>query len=92
MKSELGVNRGRRTRKMTYAGHTVPRPPVISLHQPGRLRVANVIALLGVSHSSLYAGMRVHRYPRADGYDGVIPYWNTSTIHAFLAGEWSAPC
>lgn len=71
-------------------GHTQPRAPIVSLDQPGRLRVANVIALLGISHSSLYAGLRpkpgetTTRYPKPDGRDGGFPYWKTATILAFL--------
>lgn len=66
-------------------GHTRPRQPTISLDQPGRLRIAHVIALFGISHSSLYMGMRKGRYPKPDGYDGSIPYFNTETIRNYLA-------
>lgn len=66
------------------SGHTKPLPPTIALDQPGRLRVANVMALLGVSHSTLYAGLKSGRYPAPDGYDGPMPYWLTATIRDFL--------
>lgn len=66
------------------SGHTRPRQPAISLDQPGRLRVANLLALLNVSHSTLYAGIKSGRYPNADGRDGSFPYWNTATIKNYL--------
>lgn len=65
-------------------GHTRAKPPLINLSEPGRLRVAHVMALLGISHSTLYAGMQSGRYPNVDGRDGKFPYWNTSTIKKFL--------
>ncbi len=65
-------------------GHTRAKAPIISLDQPGRLRVAHVLCLLSVSHSTLYVGIKTGRYPKPDGYDGKIPYWNTSTIKLFL--------
>ena len=65
-------------------GHTRAKAPLISLSEPGRLRVANVMALLGVSHSTFYAGLKTGRYPREDGRDGQFPYWKTSTIKAIL--------
>lgn len=65
-------------------GHTIPRAPVISLEQEGRLRVSNLMAILGVSHSTLYGGLKSGRYPKPDGHDGKIPYWRTDTIKAFL--------
>lgn len=72
--------------KVKKSGHTKPKAPVISLDQPGRLRVAHVMSLLGVGHSTLYEGMRLKRYPRPDGYDGKIPYFLTETIRKFLRG------
>jgi hypothetical protein len=65
-------------------GHTRPRQPIISLDQEGRLRVANMLAILNVSHSTFYAGLKTGRYPAPDGLDGKIPYWATSTIRCFL--------
>jgi hypothetical protein len=73
-------------------GHTAPRAPVISLDQPGRLRVANLLAILGISHATLYAGLKpkpgetTTRYPKPDGRDGKFPYWKTSTLREFLDG------
>ena len=67
-------------------GHTKAEAPTISLDQPGRLRVAHVMSLLGVSHSTLYEGIRRKRYPEPDGRDRKIPYWNTATIKHFMLG------
>ena len=81
------------TRRSVGRGHTAPRAPIISLDQPGRLRLANVIALLGISHSTFCAGLKPRkkgdvivprRYPPPDGYDGKFPWWRTDTIKAFL--------
>ena len=65
-------------------GHTKAKPPLISLHEPGRLRVAHLLALLGVSHSTLYQRMDAGSYPKPDGYDGKFPFWKTSTIKRFI--------
>lgn len=65
-------------------GHTRPRRPEMSLNEPGRLRVSNLLALLNISHSTLYAGLKHGRYPSPDGKDGNFPYWKTSTIKTFL--------
>lgn len=59
--------------------------PVVSLDQPGRLRVANLMALLGISRPSVYARVADGRLPAADGHDG-RPYWNTQTVRAYLSG------
>ncbi len=60
---------------------TVPVPPLIGAE---RLRVADVLVLLGISRSTLYAGVATGRYPPADGKDGNIPFWKASTIKGFL--------
>jgi len=65
-------------------GHTRAKAPTISLDKPGRLRVAHLMALLGVSHSTLYAGIASARYPKPDGMDGRIPYWRTQTVRSLL--------
>ncbi len=70
--------------KTRKSGHTRAKAPIISLDQPGRLRVAHLLALFATSHSSLYAGMRRGRYPRPSGYDGTIPFWDTAVVRAFL--------
>jgi hypothetical protein len=59
-------------------------PHWIRLDQPGRLRVANVQALLNVSRATLYAGLASGRYPKPDGHDGNMPYWCTETIRPLL--------
>jgi hypothetical protein len=65
-------------------GHTQARAPIISLDQPGRLRVAHLLAVLAISHATLYAGLKTGRYPPPDGRDGKFPYWKTGTVKAFL--------
>lgn len=70
--------------KRKNSGHTRPRKPEIDLNQLGRLRVANMLAILNVSHATFYAGLKTGRYPSPDGRDGSFPYWMTSTIRAFL--------
>lgn len=67
-----------------HRGHTRAKAPTISLTQPGRLRVSHILALLGVSHSTLYAGLKSGRYPEPDGYDGHMPFWKTGTIRKFI--------
>ncbi len=61
-----------------------PQAPEISLSQPGRLRVANMMSLLGVSRTTLYGGINSGRYPEPDGKDGRIPFWNTETVRTWL--------
>jgi predicted DNA-binding transcriptional regulator AlpA len=68
----------------TRASHTRPQAPIIDLNQPGRLRVAHVMSLLGISHATLYAGLKTGRYPAPDGRDGRIPFWRTERIRNFL--------
>ncbi len=73
-----------------YRTHTRPRAPVITLDQPGRLRVGHLLAILGISCTTLYDGVTpkpgqtTTRYPKPDGYDGRFPYWNTRTVREFL--------
>jgi predicted DNA-binding transcriptional regulator AlpA len=68
----------------TRNGHTRPVAPVLDLNGPGRLRVAHLLALLGVSHSTLYSRIKGGHFPPPDGYDGSMPYWKTSTIRPLL--------
>lgn len=66
------------------SGHTQPQVPQISLHEPGRLRVAHMQALLGgISHSAFYSRLALGRVPKPDGHDP-RPYWKTETAKAFL--------
>ncbi len=73
--------------KKVSAKQLKPKAPEISLAQPGHLRVANLMSLFGVSRTTLYAGVNAGRYPKPDGKDGRLPYWNTETIRAWLAGK-----
>jgi hypothetical protein len=58
--------------------------PVIDLSQPGRLRIADVCRVLGVSRTTLYLGVKEGRYPASSGKDGNMPYWNTDVIRVYL--------
>lgn len=78
---EVAVVGGKRKRN----GHTRAKAPIISLDQPGRLRVAHLLSLLSISHATLYAGLKSGRYPQPDGFDGKMPFWQTATIRAYLA-------
>lgn len=77
-----GLNRS--ASEKAPAKKVMPKAPDISLTQPGRLRVANLMSLFGVSRATLYAGMNSGRYPEADGKDGRLPYWNTETVRQWL--------
>lgn len=68
-------------------GHTRAKDTLINIERPGRLRVANLLALLNVSHSTLYAGIKSGRYPVPDGKDGKLPYWYTATIRPLLGSS-----
>lgn len=67
-------------------GHVSPRRPLIDLNQPGKLRTAEVMALEGSSHSTIYAKMKKGLFPLPDGNDGTN-YWNTSTMRNRLNGS-----
>lgn len=70
-------------------------PPQIPLDQPGRLRVANLMALFGISHQTLYVRLRGGHLPKPDGYDLETshtgrrgrPYWFTGTIVKLLTKD-----
>lgn len=68
-------------------GHTRPAPPIIDINGPGRLRVAHLMALFGIAHSTLYARVRAGEMPPSDGKDGNIPFWFTSTILPYLTKD-----
>jgi predicted DNA-binding transcriptional regulator AlpA len=68
-------------------GHTKAVAPIIPLDQPGRLRVSHLMSILGISHSTLYHGIKMGRYPKRDGLDGKMPFWNTETIRNFLKAK-----
>lgn len=61
-----------------------PMAPLISLNQPGRLRFANLMALFGISHQTLYKRMKEGVIPQPDGHDGPHPFWYTATIRPLL--------
>jgi hypothetical protein len=67
--------------------HTKRKWPTVPLDQPGRLSVANLMALFDKSHSRLYELIRLPAYgfPQPDGYEGNHPYWMTATIAAYRA-------
>lgn len=66
--------------------------PLIPLDQPGRLRLANLQALFGCSHATIYSRMEQGLLPQPDGYDLANrpkgrrgrPYWYTATIRPLL--------
>lgn len=60
-----------------------PVAPVIALDQPGRLRVANLMALLGIGRTAVYERVADGRLPAPDGHDG-RPYWDTHSINTVL--------
>lgn len=68
--------------------------PVISLDQPGRLRMANLMAVFNCSHTTIYQRIKTGEFPKPDGYDWPSrpvgkqgrPYWNTATIRGRLEG------
>ena len=73
-----------RSQVQRQRGHVMPAAPLIPLTSPGILRTAHVLALCGISHSTLYARQRVGTFPMPDGRDGALNYWNTQTIRQFL--------
>lgn len=68
--------------------------PLISLDQPGRLRMANLMAIFSCSHTTIYQRIKTGEFPKPDGYDWPNqptgkqgrPYWNTETIRMRLEG------
>ena len=64
--------------------HVTPRAPLIDINGLGRLRTAHVLALTGLSHSTLYVRMKANQFPKSDGKDGKMVYWNTHTIRKYL--------
>ena len=68
-------------------GHVRPKPPIIDINQQGRLRSGHVLALCGISHSTLYLRMKQKLFPQPDGKDGGLNYWNTQTIKKYLESD-----
>lgn len=73
--------------KARKSGHTKPKAPIVPLDQPGRLRVSNMMAILGVGHSTFVQGVKKGRYPPPDGRDGSFPFWYNSTGRKCVAGN-----
>ena len=67
-------------------GHVRAKESSTPLSEQGRLSVANVMHLLDISHSALYAGIP-RRFPSPDFYEGNKPYWDTQTIREFKERE-----
>lgn len=65
--------------KATKGGHVLPEAPLISLHQPGRLRTKHILAIAGWSHSTLYNRMRTGAFP-TPLKDGRSNYWTTDQV------------
>lgn len=64
--------------------HRKGKAPLVSLDQPGRLWIPNLIHLFGVSHQTIYNRIKSGEYPSEDGMDGKRRFWKTSTIRQFL--------
>jgi predicted DNA-binding transcriptional regulator AlpA len=54
------------------------------LTQPGRLRAAAVIQILGISRTTFYRRVREGQFPAASGKDNGVVYWDTAVVRAFL--------
>ena len=63
------------------SGHVAPKAPIVSLDQPGRQRPANLMALYGISHSTLYNWIRDEKIPPGHKA-GRIRYWHNWEIKA----------
>lgn len=64
--------------------HVRPKRPILDLNGPGRLRTSHILAIFSVSHSTLYERLKLGTFPKPDGKDGKMNYWNTSTIRNHL--------
>ena len=64
-------------------GHAkaLPRP---DLNAPGRCRVGHLMTIYDMSHSSVYAHLKLKLLPQPDGYVARRPYWRSETIKADL--------
>lgn len=59
------------------------RTRVINLDSDERLRVSEVLQVLKIGKSTFFDGIKSGRYPAADGRDGRMPFWLTSTIRPY---------
>ncbi|SAL55678.1 hypothetical protein AWB69_05987 [Caballeronia udeis] len=66
-------------------GNARPLPLPFELHQCGRLRVGHLLTVFGISSPEFYSRKKAGLLPAADGHDG-RPFWNASTIIAYLSG------
>lgn len=71
-------------KKSRRSGHVRPKPPLISLDEPGRLRTSHVLAVTGWSHSTLYARIHAQKWPPPQK-DGCMNFWNTATVKSALS-------
>lgn len=70
--------------KKRGGGSTKPKAPVVDMNGIGWIRNAEFQFLLGgMSASAFHARRRTGKVPPPDGHDP-RPYWNTSTVRAFL--------
>ncbi|CAN7225753.1 helix-turn-helix transcriptional regulator [Caballeronia sp. LjRoot31] len=56
----------------------------IDLSLPGRLRAAEVQAILRIGPTWHYKGVKTGLYPAPDYYEGKLRFWRHSTIRKFL--------
>nr|WP_141662007.1 hypothetical protein [Burkholderia ambifaria] len=74
--------------KRRSGGSVKPKAPLIDLNQPGRLKIANLMALYNIaSANTFYERLHSGKIPPPDGRDGKSPYWLTRTIRAHLEGQ-----
>ena len=73
--------------KKKSSGHTKAVPLQLDLNGPGRVRVGHILFLLSIAHSTFYRRLNSGKFPPRDGWDGIIPYWNTTTIRNFLEAK-----
>ncbi|NYH13542.1 helix-turn-helix transcriptional regulator [Paraburkholderia bryophila] len=66
-----------------YAKALEKRNRTINLDSDERLRIIDVLQVLKVSKSTFFDGIKSGRYPAADGRDGRMPFWRTSTIKPY---------
>jgi predicted DNA-binding transcriptional regulator AlpA len=57
-----------------------PDVSAINLRLEGRLRTAEVVALLKISESWFWKGVASGLYPKPDYYVGKFPFWKHATI------------
>lgn len=63
-----------------------PVAPPIPLDQPGRLRIAHLLAIFAINKTTYYNRRNAGHLPLPDGNDG-RPFYNTSTIRPLVDGD-----